>query len=1003
MPSTIQLFDKGAFLTIELESPTEQRSLARVLGDASIPNEETMLRELALVLNPTSFRKVVRRVLESKPNVIYSNSAKTFQSAFSSEPIFDIPASQNLNILMENINFHAPMVNLTTEMLKKFQAEVISKSENVVEPISRMVEVCGFSRIALLKLFQLEVLSYKLSDADNRLRHSIYSAGKVRDLSDILMIIDQTIQPRGRPFRTMLAYSQQIDFGASYYAKIRGEISDLFCPFPIMEDQTADFVQTLTGFSISDQAVGLLGLYNIAHTKGWGIAKKIRSGASEAIKALLDRRADEIAEKKFLSVILNDEHTDYDIYNAAVANRDFQSTSIFRNYADELLLPKISRSTKQLPAPTAQHHLKAGKKSELSERTLTVSGFICKTCNPKRHALSYLLRFLNFRKTWPTDYEFSHDALLVVVESGMPLHRIIDDSEIEKMVLSAPQVNGHLSALILRHFPTVREFSEDSDYLFLRALEESAITDCDGDIVAFIDKLSNKYPKFVVSLISTLTPRRLQKCYMCITNYPQVSLCHRKLLEVAARTTGDIDLIIQADQIALDEKLALVRAQFDSSRIFVDEVLFKNWASEEIVPTLLALRKHVFLYSPALPENPTVEEISASVKTGALAKIASILKEHFANLPIREAFQRFCLDHYFGVDSFLGRRIRHNATHGVLLGQMEKLCLAAIEKDPHAAEELRASFDSWKAEFLQVVNTLVADCFRFKTDEFPKGLLNLAFESSPERFDQLETDLIIQTIASSKSEAIVQSMMNGFWGLLKPELKRVRTYLRTDFKQHALELLDTHFQDRSGPVVGLAADLRSTLLERIERLSGWYTPYSPVEITIGLADLARMVWSDVEEFNGKDKMEIEGNASNTLVTGGGVRTLFDCLHVVLVNASKHSVGMQNVELKFNVENSNQTGVQDLNVRLLSSLSDTGPDRDRSEKHFERMNEAIRRSEVSEKVMVMQGYSGLPKLKYLLFRNQRMDSLSLKWVDGRAELAFSIPVNFPGGIADAGSD
>lgn len=995
--------DKTEFYRVKLKSVHERQRLAKLLQNTKALDKKELLADLAQSINSTSFKEVLRKTYFTDPSLPGRNFANTFSEGFKSEPLPNLPVTSYLQMAVENLNIEAGKVAHIFDYLGEYRRRITKRDEHALLPIKMLVEECGFSKIALMKLFQLEVFSHDTSESDKKTRGEIYKTGRVRHLGDTLMVIDQSIQPRGRPFRTMLAYSKQIDFGEGYYAKYREELSDCFCPFPISETQVGGFCQLLSGFSIADQLVGTIGLHNIAKLRGWEVAGQVESFAGPELRDLMEKKSNTEDERRFFEVVLPSESTDYDIYNASIANRDYLEVSSFRNRADALLLPKFSTAMTPHSSQPSRKHLKEIRRVELRSGDLHSSSVSCRICAENQLKLSPLLRFLDFRNNWPTDFSIDANAIGLVIESGMPLHRMLADQEIEKLALSARHNNDHLGVLMLRYFPVIREYSEDADYLFLRALENAVSANHLNDLVGFIESLSSSNPVFATGLILALSPRRLQKCYDCISGYKNMTSTHRKLLEIAARITGDLDLVIQADQIALDEKLASVRAHFDSSRIFVDEVLFKNWALEAVSPSLLALRKHVYLYSPDLPDNPTPDEIAASMKTGALQKIVEILRQHFVDLPIQDAFKRFCLDHYFGVDSFLGRRIRHNATHGVLLGQLEKLCLAAIDKDPQDQLEIRHAFDSWKKEYLQEVNGLVNEKFRFKTAEFPNGLLAPSFEDLSEKMTTIESDLISQTIVNSKPEVVIQNMITGFWGALEPELKKMRRFLKSEFTQSTLESVDRHFNNLSSPTMAFSTDLRVTLMERIERLASWYSPFSPADISISPADLAQMVWNDTEDSPSPRKLIIEGDAGDVLVKGGNVRTLYDCLHVILVNAMKHSSGHDKVKLKFISQGTELIGVKELSVSITSSLSQADKDLDKNSKKYSKMSKEIASNEMSEKAMVIQGYSGLRKLRYLLFRTRRSETLDLDWANGEVTLKFEIPLNFLGAPVNDCSD
>lgn len=988
-----KFLNKNEFENLPIKSSIDRKKVSKLIRRTKSNYKHEFIAELASELNPVSFREVLNRSYFTDPDLLGHSSAETFSDAFESKPLEGLSQTSYLQIGVETLNRDLDSVRTVNNSLREYCERVAKFDSQIIRPISRMVDATGFSKIALMKLFQLEVVSFNISDEDHNLRSEIYQSGSVRKLGDILMVIDQSIQPRGRPFRTMLSYARHINFGNDYYIRYRTQLSDVFCPFPTSESQVAGFCQNLAGYSLADQFISLSGLYSLSRNNGWRVSSQIESLASGELLSIFSTRMEPHEETQFFDALFGGKYSDYDIYNASVANRDFQHTNIFRNSADKLIIPSASNSHVIQINASENKRLKEANLSNLSLPDPSASSVSHQYLTLPQLTLSTLLRFLDFRSKWPTEFRLDHNAIGNVIESGMPIHHFISDQEIEKFNIALDEMGDAMSILMLRFLPIARGYSEDADYLFLRALEDAVKASDFDSLVEFIDASSDKFPNFIVSLIRALNPRRLQKCYRCVANYQDTTSSHRKLLEIAAKITGDLDLVVQADQSAVDEKLASARAHFDNSRVFVDEVLFRNWAMEEVSPSLEAVRKHIFFYSPELPDNPTTEEIAASMKSGALNVIVNFLKEHFTNLPIRDAFKKFCLDHYFGIDSFLGRRIRHNATHGLLLGQLDKICANAIEKDPQVEIEIQTSYDSWRIEYLAEVDKLVNERFRFNTPEFPNGVLAPDFENVSSKMRDVENDLISQILVKSKPEIIVQNMIVGFWGVLDPELRKMRQYLRSDFTQITLDHIDRHFSNFPSPVMAVASDLKVALMERIERLASWYSPFSPADISISPSDLAQMVWSDGDDATGYRRLNVIGASADMQITGSNVRTLYDCLHVVIVNAAKHANGHSEVTLNFETTNSNDSGPKELSVSIMSSLSDSECKIEESSGKIEKIRAIVESTEISKEVMVVQGYSGIRKLKYLLYRTGRIETLEIVWVGGEIGIRFDIPVNF----------
>ena len=237
---------------------------------------------------------------------------------------------------------------------------------------------------------------------------------------------------------------------------------------------------------------------------------------------------------------------------------------------------------------------------------------------------------------------------------------------------------------------------------------------------------------------------------------------------------------MQSDQILLDEKLASVRAHIDSSRIYVEEDLFHNWVTENVWPFLENIRKQIFLIIPGGRENMSTTEMASILKDRAdvLSRITDVLQEIYLNDRLRTTYETFCTDPYFGVDSFLGRRIRHNATHGILLGQLDEVRDRISAQYQQDRWEIEGIYATWKRLYQGDIDELVNSKFRFKSHDHPRGLLSAEADLASEKFSMMVTDVIAQVITGSQKETILRAMTSGCWSVIDPELRKIRNFLK---------------------------------------------------------------------------------------------------------------------------------------------------------------------------------------------------------------------------------
>lgn len=983
-------------LKISLPSEGQDKKFTSVLRTFNGLTSVDLLNDLAGSLNSKSFQIISDEVVQSTIGEEIFNSFENLSDAINATSDFDLPIDASLALLRARFESQREdLESILKDFVKLSHASL--NGYGFEEIFQSHFKKYGYSRIALKKLLLAIFGSKNTKKEEREVLEQILRNQNVSKNAREIFFLAESINPRGRPFSTWYSVDEPIHFTVDHFRR-----SPIFtegvCPTPIYEQHVQAYLNGLLASSLPDQAAGLKALIEITQYRGWKTHKSIRKILGEELYCILVSHLSQLDGRKLFRNILGENYSSFTVHTASLALTDFREALLLRNETDRLTLPRLvkfkqSRKTKN-PKPISASSAKSIIEN-LSEKEVKDFNFHFGLCNEERMELPHLLRFLKFRESLPFAKDVDGDAIALLISTGVPTKCYIDSIEVESFALQSEYVQDNLGAMLWSSVLLNGRFSDDADYSFLRRLEKFVISEHAGNIAHAFSALGERHPAATINLVNALYPRRLQKCYMLMPSYQEVNATHRSLLEIAAKITDNVDLIIQADQILLDEKLASARAHIDSSRIYVDESLFHSWFTENIWPSLENIRKQVFLILPGERENLSTAEISALLKGGTdlLSKISSMLQEVYLNDQLVIAYDTFCKDHYFGVDSFLGRRIRHNATHGILLGQLDELCSRIVAQNQHDEWEIRSCYQEWKSSYSSEIDDLVNNRFRFKSADHPTGLLGAEMDTNSERFQSMATDVIAQVITRSPTETILRALTSGCWGLLDPDLKKLRTYLRGEFSRITMVSLDEAFQNSSLPCRDLQTELKATLLEKIERLSSWFSPFNPSETSLSLHDLSQLVWTERESSSSNISLSISGNAREAIVIGGQSRILYDCLHVLLINAAKHGIESKTVSLSLNSDQSSRSVIRDLYVSVSSNLSNSSQDTEASRQKIAKMKYVLFEEQLNKRSLIAHGYSGLRKLRYLLYRMDRENTINLDWNDNIVTIGFSIPIDF----------
>jgi hypothetical protein len=261
-----------------------------------------------------------------------------------------------------------------------------------------------------------------------------------------------------------------------------------------------------------------------------------------------------------------------------------------------------------------------------------------------------------------------------------------------------------------------------------------------------------------------------------------------KVLRIAAQLSelSSSQLISEAEiidsQLEVDSALDVL----DDSKVYVDEEPLLTLASKELAPDF---ERYKQLVAAGIGETTSLEELLRSVKeqSGTVFQIPKNEAEDLL-LQIMEALRaRFIDDPVNGLDSVIGRRIRHGTISGELRGTLEQLSLIgqrprtgadydapdfAVKLGAELEPRLRKAIDSAFARFSLAVDSLVA---QLRDEVFrcaPSGKLKPAFEMTINPF----TVAVARSMAS-QCEVISQfarECFEIFWFTLSSSVERDR-------------------------------------------------------------------------------------------------------------------------------------------------------------------------------------------------------------------------------------
>jgi hypothetical protein len=441
---------------------------------------------------------------------------------------------------------------------------------------------------------------------------------------------------------------------------------------------------------------------------------------------------------------------------------------------------------------------------------------------------------------------------------------------------AARLAQDELVKLILLLLLAKRSKNELDSFLLKRLIEEMAIRDHGGSLLALVKSYDAKHPYVAEYIYDIATEDFLSKLNSLAPHRADIPEIRASLHEWMADVRGDEHYRQRARAVRIDHQLNRVRNEIDDHRIYVDPSRFSSWFEDEML----------------------IELSSALTSTGAGKKGFSVnCDETLLALIVRQSYSAFCSNAVFGIASYIGRRIRHGTFHGHLYSSV----INQLEKNPKFVPlfntpQFSEKWGAWKARYNQAVEEIISARLHVHSKAKPLGLLQ-PDAYSPSKLEVLSAAVksISASYVETKSTAGIDQTVNDYcWRLAECDLGAVTKYLRA---QQAplknLEFLENEVLPAALPGDAKLADtfqrdLQLSIDRKLTAMFGWFKRPSIVAPKASVALLFDAIVAEVRDTIPDFKLEAnDGSGGNDEIVGAVYHLVYDSLAVVVANAAKH--------------------------------------------------------------------------------------------------------------------
>lgn len=841
---------------------------------------------------------------------------------------------------------------------------VATEMMDVIKALARLEVIESDSALALLHGLA------KKHGASNFLSYKLAYLRSARDLAPaalgVIANIESEIGHRdnaGMHFSAIENISSRISLFGVAQRRISGLVGRVngdfrkalslsnFIPTPLDEDDVAGFLLRATESCLLDTVHAVIVIFNLTSE-----LKAVRREFELCLKPeflmqLVDvigfaaESEDGVIVTEFYRAQEKDSDPSLDLYRTSAAFLERPKFAAYRNKLDRVIGARLLAEIIDGKVYTISIPFN-NKDVLLAPDTTPVEEILPVSLDPFYRTF-LLLKFIGNRANL---LNITKDELKFIFEHTLELEALLTEEEMRALYVTSPTESKSLVAVLALALFRKKSTDPDIDFEF-RTDFISHVNDAhDGSIVEFIKSLLTDSPQVASYIVGSLDEVTLEKMYTLVKNASQASQIRCEILRAVGQKLNRIEYFIEADAIATRSKVSRLQQYFDSSRMYVDSVSMKKWLDSN--PTV-STEQYRSLYPRIKAVVSSLENIEGG-ETGVLIIRLIDQSEYLITQIAKDAFEQFCLNTEFGIQSYLGRRIRHNTLDGVTTDTVDAVLRKPEYRIAMSNPSMRRTVENWMASYKSIVDRLRRDHLQFKSsNSLFNAILDMGESTTKENIRNLSN-----TLAAAGGSELLNDLIIAFcWKQITPQLENAARFIRTTLLQEANASIDKYFSGYCGTIeVQVKSELHEAVNEVFKKVADWFQVPQTGFISASVRDLCHII---LIELNRNGQVQFDGNALDVRYTGISVHRLYDCLAVLLKNAHKHGEEETPILVNVNAERSSAGAVLDV---VFVDIASTVAQEEYS-KSKGRILKAIESAEAGID-MVTEGYSGIKKIKFI---------------------------------------
>lgn len=750
-----------------------------------------------------------------------------------------------------------------------------------------------------------------------------------------------------------------------------------FIPTPLNDDDLAKFLMRATESSLIDSLHALMVIINLNKFSTQGreiqlrLSPVIYGKLKEVIKWSLSGSDEHLITDHYLDSA-GDKDSSLDLYRISAAFLERPHLAEYRNDIDRVIGARLLAEIFSENGSSGEDYF--GDKELLLRQDGDLARNRPNILLDSFYRTFLFLRFIGERTNL---LSLSDTNIKFIFENTLSLESLLTEAELRSLYTVVPDESQKLVAVLALALFRKKSIDPDVDFEFRSDLIEHVKSNFNGSILSFIDDLVAESPQIASYIAESLDEVTLEKMYEIITNASQASDIRRDILKLLGQKLNRIEYVIEADAIETRSKLATLQSYFDSSRMYVDSFAMKKWLDSN--PSVLSEQFRTSY--PSIQATMRTIESKAGESQEVYFITLNEQSDDMISQIAKDAFEQFCLNTEFGIESYLGRRIRHNTLDGVMTESVDAVFNKGEYRMIMSGPSMKRTAEAWLTQYRGIVDKLRRERLQFKS---PTSLFNATVDIGDSATRE-NIRLLSSSLRVAGGQLLNDLVISFCWKQISPQLESAARYIKTELLQEATSSIGKHF---SGSFGSLEEQIKIELHEAVSsvfmKVADWFRVPQTGFISASVRELCDIILYDL---NRQKSVEYIGDALENKYTGISVHRLYDCVAVLLQNAITHGDDSNLVTVSVAAQKAEANQILDVvTVKITSIVS--------SSKYFtakDRIDKAIRSLEGGID-MVTEGYTGIKKVKFITQKSEGKHTVKSNSDDAKRSLTLSFTLH-----------